>query len=59
MRIFHAKTSPGTSLLKALATFAMVPVRALYWNDLGDPRRVYETLLVCGQDDAPNRSDQK
>jgi len=31
-------------LAKSAPDLAIVPVQGLYWNDLGDPRRVYETL---------------
>jgi mannose-1-phosphate guanylyltransferase len=31
-------------LAKSAPDLVIVPVEGLYWNDLGDPRRVYETL---------------
>jgi mannose-1-phosphate guanylyltransferase len=34
----------GDVLAKSVSDLAIVPVHGLYWNDLGDPRRVYETL---------------
>ncbi len=34
----------GDVLAKSAPDLAIVPVQGLYWNDLGDPRRVYETL---------------
>jgi mannose-1-phosphate guanylyltransferase len=34
----------GDVLANNAPDLATVPVQGLYWNDLGDPRRVYETL---------------
>jgi mannose-1-phosphate guanylyltransferase len=34
----------GDVLAQHTADLVIVPVQGLYWNDLGDPRRVYETL---------------
>jgi hypothetical protein len=34
----------GDVLAQNAADLVIVPVEGLYWNDLGDPRRVYETL---------------
>jgi mannose-1-phosphate guanylyltransferase len=51
-------------LAQNAADLAIVPVQGLYWNDLGDPRRVYETLARMQirpgwmtQRTAPNRAD--
>jgi len=54
----------GDVLADNATDLAIVPVQGLYWNDLGDPRRVYETLARMQirpawmtQRGVPNRND--
>jgi hypothetical protein len=58
---FHPQTDV---LAQNAADLAIVPVQGLYWNDLDDPRRVYETLARMQirpgwmtRRTAPNRND--